>query len=74
MRQGEGGGLSTVKADKDQFQVSLDVKQFKPEEISVSVKDRFVIVEGNNHFYPNLYVPFRYRQKFFLLKFIVSIS
>lgn len=46
MRQMEGGGTSTVKADKDKFQVVLDVQQFKPEEITVKVVDKFVVVEG----------------------------
>ena len=50
MRQGEGGGTSTVKADKDKFQVILDVQQFKPEEINVKVVDKFVVVEGNDSF------------------------
>lgn len=44
----EGGGTSTVKADKDKFQVVLDVQQFKPDEISVKVVDKFVVVEGKH--------------------------
>ncbi|XP_031836308.1 protein lethal(2)essential for life [Nomia melanderi] len=44
----EGGGTSTVKADKDKFQVVLDVQQFKPEEISVKVVDKAVVVEGKH--------------------------
>lgn len=47
LRQGQGG-TSTVKADKDSFQVSLDVQQFAPEEIDVKVVDRTVIVEGKH--------------------------
>ena len=47
LRQGHGG-VSTVKADKNQFQVSLDVQQFAPEEINVKVVDRTVIVEGKH--------------------------
>lgn len=31
-------GTSTVKADKDKFEVVLDVQQFKPEEIDVKVR------------------------------------
>lgn len=50
LRQAEGGGTSTVKADKDKFQVILDVQQFKPEEINVKVVDKFVVVEGNYFF------------------------
>jgi len=48
MRQMEGGGTSTLKADKDKFEVSLDVQHFKPEEINVKVVDKFVIVEGKH--------------------------
>ena len=46
-RQGHGG-TSTVKADKDQFQVVLDVQQFAPEEINVKVVGRTVVVEGKH--------------------------
>lgn len=48
LRNAEGGGTSTVKADKDKFQVILDVQQFKPEEINVKVVDKCVIVEGKH--------------------------
>ncbi|CAL7948310.1 unnamed protein product [Xylocopa violacea] len=48
LRKTEGGGTSTVKADKDKFQVVLDVQQFKPEEINVKVVDKCVIVEGKH--------------------------
>ncbi|XP_043259416.1 protein lethal(2)essential for life-like [Colletes gigas] len=48
LRKGEGGGTSTVKADKDKFQVVLDVQQFKPDEINVKVVDKCVIVEGKH--------------------------
>lgn len=47
LRKDEGGS-STVKADKDMFQVVLDVQQFSPEEINVKVVDRFVVVEGKH--------------------------
>lgn len=39
---------STIKADKDKFQVNLDVQHFAPEEISVKVSDKFVVVEGKH--------------------------
>ncbi|XP_043279356.1 protein lethal(2)essential for life-like [Venturia canescens] len=42
------GGTSTVRADKDKFLVSLDVQQFSPEEVSVKVVDRNVIIEGKH--------------------------
>ncbi|XP_008551690.1 protein lethal(2)essential for life [Microplitis demolitor] len=41
-------GTSVIKADKDKFQVSLDVQQFKPEEINVKVQDNFIVVEGKH--------------------------
>lgn len=47
LRVGEGG-VSTVQANKNKFCVDLDVQQFSPEEISVKVVDRFVIVEGKH--------------------------
>uniref|UniRef100_A0A6M2DNF1 Putative small heat shock protein 22.1 grapholita molesta n=1 Tax=Xenopsylla cheopis TaxID=163159 RepID=A0A6M2DNF1_XENCH len=39
---------STIVADKDKFQVTLDVQQFKPKEITVKTKDNCVIVEGKH--------------------------
>lgn len=39
---------STIKSDKDKFQVNLDVHHFSPEEISVKTADRYVIVEGKH--------------------------
>jgi crystallin alpha B len=48
LRRKEEGGISTVKADKDNFQVVLDVQQFAPEEINVKVVDKYVVVEGNH--------------------------
>ncbi|XP_015609635.1 protein lethal(2)essential for life [Cephus cinctus] len=42
------GGFSTVKADKNKFEVNLDVQQFTPEEIKVKVVDKSVIVEGKH--------------------------
>ena len=48
LRKSEGGGVSIVKADKDKFQVNLDVQQFKPDEINVKVVDKYVVVEGKH--------------------------
>lgn len=48
MRSGKVVGSSTVQANKDKFHVDLDVQQFSPEEISVKVVDRSVIVEGKH--------------------------
>ncbi len=46
--QPEDSGVSSVVNDKDEFKVSLDVQQFKPEEIKVKVTDDYVIVEGKH--------------------------
>lgn len=48
LREAEKGGLSTVEADKDKFQVTLDVQQFNPEEIDVKVADRYVVVNAKH--------------------------
>lgn len=47
LRKNEGGA-SIVVADKDKFRVNLDVQEFKPDEISVKVVNRFVIVEASH--------------------------
>ncbi|XP_072945957.1 protein lethal(2)essential for life-like [Epargyreus clarus] len=39
---------STIKTDKDKFQVNLDVQHFSPEEISVKTSDGYVVVEGKH--------------------------
>lgn len=39
-------GWSVVKNDEGKFHVSLDVQQFKPDEVNVRVIDNFVVVEG----------------------------
>lgn len=39
---------STIKFDKNKFQVNLDVQHFEPEEISVKTADGFVIIEGEH--------------------------
>ncbi|GFT80107.1 protein lethal(2)essential for life [Nephila pilipes] len=41
-------GQSEVKNDDKQFQVSLNVKQFKPEEIQVKIVDNYIIVHGKH--------------------------
>lgn len=41
-------GMSSIRTNKDKFQVILDVQQFKPEEINVKVVDNFVIIEGKH--------------------------
>ncbi|XP_046974216.1 protein lethal(2)essential for life-like [Vanessa cardui] len=39
---------SSIKADKDKFQVNLDVQHFAPDEITVKTADGFIIVEGKH--------------------------
>nr|QPZ75079.1 small heat shock protein 20.0 [Hyphantria cunea] len=39
---------SSIKADKDKFQVNLDVQHFTPEEISVKTADGFIVIEGKH--------------------------
>ncbi|NP_001091794.1 protein lethal(2)essential for life-like [Bombyx mandarina] len=39
---------SSIKADKDKFQVNLDVQHFSPEEISVKTADGYIVVEGKH--------------------------
>jgi crystallin alpha B len=48
LRSSNKGGASTVENEKDKFQVTLDVQQFKPEEIDVKVVDRFVVVNAKH--------------------------
>ncbi|XP_054000680.1 protein lethal(2)essential for life-like [Hylaeus anthracinus] len=43
-----GRGVSTVQADKDKFQVTLDVSQYLPEEVTVKLVDRNVVVEAKH--------------------------
>jgi crystallin, alpha B len=44
---------STVNAEKDKFQIILDVQQFTPDEISVKTNDKFIIVEGKHEEKPD---------------------
>lgn len=40
---------STVKLDKDKFEVILDVQQFSPNEINVKITDdKYLVVEGKH--------------------------
>lgn len=39
---------SSIKADKDKFQVNLDVQHFTPDEISVKTVDGYIVVEGKH--------------------------
>lgn len=39
---------STIKTDKDKFQINLDVQHFAPEEISVKTADGYVVIEGQH--------------------------
>lgn len=46
--QPEDSGVSTVSNKKDEFNVTLDVQQFKPEDIKVKVADDYVVIEGKH--------------------------
>lgn len=39
---------STIKVDKDKFQVNLDVQHFSPDEISVKIVDGYVVIEAKH--------------------------
>ncbi|NP_001295993.1 alpha-crystallin A chain-like [Plutella xylostella] len=39
---------SSIKTDKDSFQVNIDVQHFAPEEIAVKTADGFIVVEGKH--------------------------
>lgn len=39
---------SSIKADKDKFQVNLDVQHFSPEEITVKTADGYIVIEGKH--------------------------
>lgn len=39
---------SSIKSDKDKFQVNLDVQHFSPEEVSVKIADGYIVVEGKH--------------------------
>lgn len=44
----KSNGASIVQADKDKFQVTLDVQQFAPEEVTVKVVGKNVVIEGKH--------------------------
>ncbi|KAJ0182233.1 hypothetical protein K1T71_001602 [Dendrolimus kikuchii] len=39
---------STIKEEKDKFQINLDVQHFAPEEISVKTVDGFLVIEAKH--------------------------
>lgn len=39
---------STIKTEKDKFQINLDVQHFKPEDITVKTADGYVVVEAKH--------------------------
>nr|WCO04821.1 heat shock protein 21.3 [Bemisia tabaci] len=41
-------GTSSVQHDKDGFMVNLDVQQFKPEEVNVTVSDNYVTMHAKH--------------------------
>lgn len=48
MRRKDGAAMMGIASDKDNFKVVIDVRQFKPEEISVKVVDRCIVVEAKH--------------------------
>jgi len=48
VREGERQGFSEIKTDKTNFNVSLDVQHFQPEEINVKIVDNFFVIEGKH--------------------------
>jgi len=41
-------GSADVKCTKDKFEVKMDVTQFSPEEVTVTVVDKYLVVEGKH--------------------------
>lgn len=39
---------STIKTDKDQFQINVDVQHFAPDEITVKTADGYVVIEAKH--------------------------
>lgn len=39
-----------VKNNKNNFQISLDVQEFEPDEINIKLMNNFIIVEGKRSF------------------------
>lgn len=46
--EANSSGVSAIHNDKNEFKVSLDVQQFKPEELKVKVADGFVVIDGKH--------------------------
>ncbi|KHN74497.1 Small heat shock protein OV25-1 [Toxocara canis] len=43
-----GNALGSIVNDKEKFNVEIDVTQFRPEELSVNIRDHELIVEGHH--------------------------
>ncbi|XP_024085068.1 alpha-crystallin A chain-like [Cimex lectularius] len=41
-------GLSSIVSNKDEFKVTLDVQQFKPDELKVKVENDMIVVDGKH--------------------------
>lgn len=39
---------TTVKTEKDKYEIRLHLKSFTPEEISVKIQDGFIVIEGKH--------------------------
>lgn len=46
--QPKDSGVSSISNTKEQFKVTLDCQQFKPEDIKVKVSDDYVAIEGKH--------------------------
>ncbi|CAH2060791.1 unnamed protein product, partial [Iphiclides podalirius] len=42
------GNESSIKFDKDKWQINIDVQHFAPDEITVKTADGFIVVEGKH--------------------------
>jgi HSP20 family molecular chaperone IbpA len=47
------GIISQVHCDKNKYQVTLDVKHFKPDELQVKTADHYITVEGHHEERPD---------------------
>lgn len=46
-------GVSTYSTSKDEFKINLDVQQFRPNELKVSVADGYLVIDGKHEERPD---------------------
>lgn len=39
---------SSIKSDKDKWQINVDVQHFAPDEVTVKIADGFIVIQGNH--------------------------